>query len=141
MRFLFLLVLTLFSMPLIGQSFPFQVTFTKMYLGEYSKEEHRTTKLTLSEIDFVDVRFDGTNLNAIYRSESNVDSLDLTLTLQTEIRGSDFVEYKFTDQDGFIVFLRYNLYYVPCIRELSIFHPNGDYFFYIKRIANVPSTK
>ena len=113
-----------------------------MYLGEYSKEEHKSTKLNLTEVDFVDVRFDGVSkFKAIYRSETNVDSLDLTLTLQTETRGDDFVEYKFIDQEGFIVFLRYNLYYVSGIREMSIFHPGGKYFFYIKRIADVPSTK
>ena len=141
MRVILFLVLTFACSVASAQPHPFQVTFTKMYLGEYSMEDHRTTKLTLSEIDFVDVQFDGIDLNAVYRSETYTYTLDLTLTLQTETRGDDFVEYKLTDSDGFIVFLRYNLYYVPCVRELSIFHPSGDYFIYIKRLANVSSTK
>lgn len=133
MRFLSLILfLPTFA---FSQSFPFQCTFAKMYFGQYSKDQHKTTKLTLTETLSVDVRFDGSSdFVAIYRSKVSSDTLQLSLRLEDVTPGDDFVEYKFIDpNEGFMVFLRYNRYYVPGIRELSIFHPDGNDFFYIKR--------
>lgn len=134
MRFCIFILLIFLSINLSAQSFPIHCTFAKMYIGEYDLSEHRTTSLQLSDIDFVDVDFDGkSSFKAIYRSEKRTDTLQLIINLDLETHGDDFVEYKFTSADGFMIFLRYNLYGVHGIRELSIFHPDKQNFFYIKR--------
>lgn len=138
MRRIFIFLLTLNQAVIFGQSFPVKCTFVKMYLGEYDLTEHRTTSLRLSEVYAVDVDFDGvSSFTAIYQSMRSSDTLRLKIVQESQTRGDDFAEYKFTSPDGFVIFLRYNLYGVPGIRELSIFHPDKTKFFYIKRIANV----
>lgn len=138
MRVLFICaLLTVGSIDISAQSFPIHCTFAKMYIGEYDLSG-RTTSFQLSDVDFVNVDFDGTSVfKAIYRSNRYTDTLQLILTRKSENRGDDFVEYKFTSPEGFVISLWYNLYGVPGIRELSIFHPGKTRFFYIKRIANV----
>lgn len=140
MKINIIFLLTFLSINLSAQSFPIHCTFAKMYIGEYDLSQHKTTSLQLSDIDFVDVDFDGKSLfTAIYRSRQQTDTLTLSLIRESETRGDDYVEYKFISPDGFMIFLWYNLYGVPGIRELSIFHPDKTKFFYIKRKTDAPT--
>jgi uncharacterized radical SAM superfamily protein len=127
------LLITLGTLKAFGQPDPFKVTFTKMYLGDYDPVAHAALRITPAPIDFVDVDFDGQNITMIYTKNHNSDTLVLILTLLDTQPGDDFVEYKYSDDDGYILFLRYARYNIPGIIELSLFHPNMKKFFYIKK--------
>lgn len=138
MRYIIFILVILIPDLLFGQSFPFKCTFAKMYFGEYESTEHLATSLRLSDVYAIDIDFDGiSSFCAIYRSDCGTDTLNLQLVRESETKGADFVEYKFTSPEGFVILFWYNLYGVPGIRELSIFHPGKTRFFYINRVINV----
>lgn len=148
MRWFFISSFLLLTLTVIAQPIPFQVSFLKMYLGSYDPSGHKTTELTLSDLHHIDVTFDGkSSLVAVMYSRTNVDTLKIDhMRLETTSAGDDFVEYKYIADENFVVFLRYNRYYIAGISELSIFHPNMTKFFYIKRKkngnkSNIPTTE
>ena len=135
------LVLLVASIRACAQSTPFEITFTKAYLGTYDRATKAVQTLQWdTQIRSIDASFDGSTLITIFNRSVGTDTLSLVLNLQSETAGDDFVEYKFQSIDGYLVFLRYNRYYIQGIFELSIFAPDIDRFIYIKKKKNTVET-
>jgi len=133
-----LLLLLLFFTPTfaLSQSFPFDISFGKLYSGEYDPDGHKSTSIALSkEYHYVSVSFDGNSRMScsFYNRGVVVDTLVLDMFLLEESRGADFIEYKYTAYPGnLFVFLRYALHGVPGIMEISVFENKLTNFMYIK---------
>lgn len=119
-----------------SQSFPFDISFGKLYVGVYDTTGHKSTAIVSSkEYHYVSVSFNGyDNLRCdFYNRGKVVDTLALTMHRIDEARGADFAEYKYIANPGnVVVFLRYSLYGVPGIIEVSIFENTLTNFIYIK---------
>lgn len=121
-----------------SQSFPFEISFGKLYAGEYDPTGHKSTSIALSkEYHYVSVSFNGYDrLKCDFYSRGKVvDTLTLSMFRLDEQRGVDFVEYKYMATPGnVVVFLRYSLYNTPGIIEVSIFENTLTNFIYIKDV-------
>lgn len=130
---LFCLFLPTFA---FSQSFPFDISFGKLYVGVYDTSGHESTSITVSkEYHYVSASFNGLDRLRcdFYNRGRLVDTLTLVMYRLEESRGVDFVEYKYMANPGnVVVFLRYSLYNVPGIIEVSIFENTLTNFIYIK---------
>lgn len=140
--FVVIVLLAFATVRACAQPIPFQISFTRAYLGTYNSETREVKTLNWNtDITSIDVVFDGSAINCAFNNRSAAaDTLNLQLTLQSTTAGDDFVEYKYRSVDGYLVFLRYNRYYIQGIFEMSIFTPDTDRFIYIKKQRSTNST-
>lgn len=133
-----LLLLLLFFIPTFAsaQSFPFDISFGKLYVGVYDTSGHNSTSITVSkEYHYVSASFNGLDRLwcDFYNRGRLVDTLTLTMYRLEESRGVDFVEYKYMANPGnVLVFLRYSLYNIPGVITISIFENTLTNFIYIR---------